>query len=255
MKLTYSLFDPTGNRTILVQTPVPEAEQPRIAARLMDSEPETEQVGFYQEDGGIRLRMAGGEFCGNAAMSAAVLAAEQAGTDQLETVISVSGTDKPVPASVERQPEGHWLGTVEMPQPKAVTEVLLPGAGTVPVVRFDGISHVVLQQPLPRPLAERSAPEWCALLGADALGIMFFDPRTGRLTPLVYVPAAQTLCWENSCASGTTAVGYLLARAQGAPLTARLQQPAGVLTIAADPAGCLKLTGTVRSLGTKTIEI
>ncbi len=255
MKLTYSLFDPTGNRTILVQTPVPEADQPEIAAKLMELEPETEQVGFYQETNPIRLRMAGGEFCGNATMSAAVLSAEHANAEALDAVISVSGAADPVPASVKKQPEGYWIGTVEMPKPKALTEVLLPGAGTVPVVEFDGIAHVILEQPLPRPLAERSAPAWCEKLGADALGLLFLDKRTGGLTPLVYVPAAGTLCWEKSCASGTTAVGYYLAREQGEPVTATLRQPGGVLKIAADPDGSLMLTGAVRQLDTKTIDI
>ena len=255
MKLTYSLFDPTGNRTILVQTPVPEAEQPRIAAKLMELEPETEQVGFYQEEGGIRLRMAGGEFCGNASMSAAVLRATHSETEQLDAAVSVSGAKEPVRASVKLQPEGWWIGTVEMPKPKALTEVLLPGVGTVPVVEFDGIAHVILEQPLPRPLAERSAPEWCEKLSADALGLLFLDMRTGGLTPLVYVPAAGTLCWEKSCASGTTAVGYYLAKQQGEPVTATLRQPGGVLKIAADPDGNLMLTGAVQQLDTKTIDI
>lgn len=255
MKLTYSLFDPTGNRTILVETPVPEARQPEIAAKLMELEPETEQVGFYQETDGIRLRMAGGEFCGNATMSAAVLHAVHIETEQLKAAVSVSGAAEPVSASVENQPDGYWIGTVEMPQPRSMQDVLLPGAGTVPVVQFEGIAHVILDQPMPRPLAEKSAPEWCSLLEADALGLLFLDKRTGGLTPLVYVPAAGTLCWEKSCASGTTAVGYYLAKEQQQPVTATLRQPGGVLKIAADPAGPLHLTGAVKPLGTKTIDI
>ena len=90
---------------------------------------------------------------------------------------------------------------------------------------------------------------------ADAVGLLFLDKRTGGLTPLVYVPAAGTLCWEKSCASGTTAVGYYLAREQGEPVTATLRQPGGVLKIAADPDGRLMLTGAVRKLDTKTIDI
>lgn len=255
MKLTYSQFDPTGNRTILVQTPVPVQDQPEIATKLMELEPETEQVGFYQETDSIRLRMAGGEFCGNATMSAAVLRASHSDTEQLEAAVSVSGAKEPVHASVKLQPEGWWIGTVEMPKPRSMEEVLLPGVGAVPVVQFDGIAHVILEQPLPRPLAERSAPEWCERLQADAVGLLFLDKRSGSLTPLVYVPAAGTLCWEKSCASGTTAVGYYLAREQGEPVTATLRQPGGVLKIAADPDGRLMLTGAVRKLDTKTIDI
>ena len=252
MKITYTLLDPTENRTILVQTPVAEELQPDVAARLMELEPEAEQVGFVSKDAecAIRLRMGGGEFCGNAAMCAAVLAAEGTQTD---LTVRVSGAEIPVQVSLKKQ-EGYWIGTVEMPQPVGIEQVLLPGAGTVPVVKFDGISHVILEQPMPRPLAEKCAIEWCELLQADALGLMFLDRRTGRMTPLVYVPAAGTLCWEHSCASGTTAVGAYLAE-ETKPLTASLRQPGGNLTATADASGNLKLTGTVRILKTAEAEI
>ena len=106
--IKYHVMDPTGNITILVETPVAEASQPFVAAKLMELEPEVEQVGFLtlaetpepdrsgclqqkmasqpektqqsekiplaessQNKYDIALRMAGGEFCGNATMSAA----------------------------------------------------------------------------------------------------------------------------------------------------------------------------------------
>ena len=42
----YRLFDPTGNITLLVETPVPVEEQPAVAQALMEQEPSAEQVGF-----------------------------------------------------------------------------------------------------------------------------------------------------------------------------------------------------------------
>ena len=50
MKVVYDVLDPTGNITILVRTPVPEADQPDVAAHLMELEPETEQVGFLSSE-------------------------------------------------------------------------------------------------------------------------------------------------------------------------------------------------------------
>ena len=55
MKLDYRIFDPTGNITLLVETPVPAAMQPRIAAQLMALEPRAEQVGFLSPDGALRM--------------------------------------------------------------------------------------------------------------------------------------------------------------------------------------------------------
>ena len=46
MQITYSLFDPSGNTTILVETPVPVEDQPAVASALMKAEPSAEQVGF-----------------------------------------------------------------------------------------------------------------------------------------------------------------------------------------------------------------
>ena len=76
--LKYCIFDPTGNITALVETAVDIADQPAAASHIMELEPDVEQVGFisYAEDPAagvapVSLRMAGGEFCGNATMCAA----------------------------------------------------------------------------------------------------------------------------------------------------------------------------------------
>ena len=257
MNIAYRLFDPTGNITLLVETPVPEAQQPGVAAALMAAEPAAEQAGFLKAgfDADIALRMAGGEFCGNAAMCAAVCAAEAAGVDEGAFTVRISGAETPVRAKVQLQSDGGYSAAVDMPRPAAIEQLLLPGAGTVPVVRFGGITHIVLTDPMPRPLAERQARAWCASLGADALGLMFLDLRRERLTPLVYVPAADTLCWETSCASGTTAVGAYLAAEAAERVTVTLHQPGGSLTVEAGGEDPPRLTGTVRTGARKEIEL
>jgi diaminopimelate epimerase len=98
--IRYYIFDPTGNITALVETEVPVDRQPEIAAQIMQKHPEVEQVGYVcYEDASVSdvseavkdnsdrqgssavtckdcsaqvsMRMAGGEFCGNATMCAA----------------------------------------------------------------------------------------------------------------------------------------------------------------------------------------
>ncbi|MBP5272998.1 MAG: hypothetical protein ILO43_08580, partial [Clostridia bacterium] len=130
-ELTYVLMDPTGNMTILVETPVPVEEQPAVAARLMEAEPSAEQVGFVyaDDDCGVGLRMAGGEFCGNAAMSAAVLSAIVADVPEGTTLVETSLAADQVPVEYYRQPDGSWSATVDMPKPTAMKEVELPVGG------------------------------------------------------------------------------------------------------------------------------
>lgn len=257
MRLDYFLLDPTGNITILVTSPVPVEKQAYAAARLMTREKNAEQVGFLSSAPScdIALRMAGGEFCGNAAMCSAVIAADRASLTEGKMRVRVSGAEDPVPAEVIRMKDGSWKGSVEMPRPLSCVDMELPEEGICPVVSFKGISHVIVKREIPAKRAEILARSWCSYLGADALGIMFLDPGVMRLKPLVCVPGAGTLCWENSCASGTAAVGVYLAREGGGEARAVVRQPAGDLSIHAGADGSLRLSGTVRILYRKAVEI
>ena len=252
-----ALMDPTGNITLLVESPVPADEQPVVAARLAALFPGTEQTGFLypgRYDADIALRMAGGEFCGNAAMSAGALHAMTRGEGGVMNV-RVYGTAEPVRVDVTDLGNGAWRGAVDMPRPVSVRRETMPGGGEFPVVRFDGIAHVIVELPMDRPAAEKAAPAWCERLHADAVGLMFLDRAAGALAPLVYVPAAGTLCWERSCASGTTACGAYLAAESGGEVTLPLRQPGGTLTVTAAPDAAPRLTGAVRCLRRETAAV
>ena len=256
MNIRYALLDPTGNMTILAETPVPDADQPAAAARLMELEPAAEQVGFLSvNEKRLRLRMAGGEFCGNATMSAAALFAIDRGISEGTLCVSVSGAADPVEVRLSACPEENTIrGTVRMPRPVSVGEVFFPDGSVRPVVRFDGICHVIAESDFSREDAEAVISDWCRFLHTDAAGIMLFDRERGTLDPLVCVPAAGTICWEHSCASGTTAVGAFLAAKTG-PVFLSMKQPGGTLTVEADRAGELYLTGKVRLIRRQSAEI
>ena len=290
-EIHYTLLNPTGNITLLVESSVPLEEQPALAKKLMELEPETEQVGFvkfFPPDGVLRLdadvelRMAGGEFCGNATMSAAALYLERTAecvdppaesgwaevrTAERTVTVRVSGTAEPVRVRMEALEDGSWRGTVAMPRPEAQEHVRANDGSLLPVVRFPGISHVIVEeqrkesgspssgnrQPISRADAEKLAPLLCSELGAEALGLMFLNREEGTLHPLVYVPEAGTLVWESSCASGTTAVGAWLAAGQkNRSVRLSLRQPGGTLEITAEPDGALSLTGMVRMMRSGT---
>ena len=187
--LPYSIMNPTGNITALVEADVETALQPVIADRIMQRHPEVEQVGFVTfsaPPGGIQvsLRMAGGEFCGNASMSAAALyllrmAARETGTssrtDTLypsphdscdtgdsspsmqtgregiwETVrLSVSGASHPVDVRLMQTAADCFRAGVRMPPAEDMDERLFTFAGItdrIPLVRMEGISHVLIGQ-------------------------------------------------------------------------------------------------------------
>ena len=256
-ELRYVLTDPTGNRTVLCETPVPVDAQPAVAARLMAAEPTAEQVGFVTDDEtcDLALRMAGGEFCANASMSAAALFAMRSGRTEATVTLRVSGAADPVTVEIAAKPDGAWQGTVQTPRPVRIEDVRFADGQTCPVVFFEGIAHVIETRTIPQGDAETLAKRRCAELSADALGLMFWDRDDELLTPLVYVPKADTLFWENSCGSGTAAVGAFLAKETGRRTAASLRQPGGVLGIDASPDGTLRLKGTVRCLYEKSLTV
>ena len=250
----YWLFDPAGNITALIPVPEEGACSPADAEAVMKTEPICEQVGFVLPGTGLcdaRLRMAGGEFCGNATLCTAAMTAVASGVPVGSSVrlqIAVSGADEPVAVALDRQEDDFFTGSVVMPPVTEIREILLPGPvpSPVPVVIMPGICHAFLPEAFGLVRAESVIRDWCAELNADAMGVMLTDPAFTRLTPLVYVPAVQTLFRENSCASGTAAVGALLASRRRSSVFLRLAEPGGTLSVTAEPGGSVTLENTVR---------
>ena len=272
MQITYSLFDPSGNTTILVETPVPVEDQPAVASALMKAEPSAEQVGFVsapaQSGCDINLRMAGGEFCGNATMSAAAYMTMRSGAipkqgDLIGVTVRASGASGPVTVALRAETDTAYYGSVIMARPRSIDDApfSVTGDGRKPViVRFDGIAHVILERPAPdsekgRARAEALARSWCDALGTEAIGILFFERHKLRLTPLVYVPAAGTTCWESACGSGTTAIGAYMADRTGKPVDITVKEPGGSLNILSLEDGTLQMSGTVRFLKQETVTL
>lgn len=259
--IKYDIFDPTGNITALVETAVEVAMQPAVATRIMEMEPDVEQVGFLTYGGTsglqdadvpVSLRMAGGEFCGNATMCAAAIFAMKSGLQSGTVPVKVSGVAEALHVSLERQTALSYTTSVKMPPPVAIERLTLEadkatadGSVTLPVVIMDGISHIIVEPDSgffgvreDAALAESLLREWCSLMREECLGMMFLGEGGGvrELTPLVYVPGADTMFWENSCASGSAAAGMYLAAKAGSLVDVTFEEPAGRLRVESDPA-------------------
>lgn len=277
MRVRYSIWDPSGNITALVESPVPVERQSAVAAELMARHPAVEQLGFVSwqaEDGtDAVLRMAGGEFCGNASMSAAALlqsrleSAAPSGA-WITRSLRVSGAKQPVAVRLQGEKEDVYRGAVCMPKARAIVETAFRWgslSGRLPLVRMEGISHVIVSDASSlfalkdRPAeAEEAVKTWCAALDAEGLGLMFLEHGVGdpRLTPLVYIPGSNTLFWESSCASGSSAAGMALAAESGRALRLTLAQPGGSLQVKSDPkSGETWLYGRTALLGQYDTEI
>ena len=263
MELHYSILDPTGNITALVESPVEASKRPETAAKIMRLHPEVEQVGFLRPSGpdGIpALRMAGGEFCGNASMCAAVLHVMRNGFSG-KVRLHVSGAAQPVEVQLLQRSEAVFCAELRMPPPIEIREREFAFEGIqawLPLVRMEGISHLIVEGDCPffallhdRKRAECAVREFCAQLGAEGLGLLFLEGEgvERRMTPLVYIPGSGTVFWENSCASGSAAVGMHLAAKLHGDINVSLCEPGGTLHVTSCPAADKTLLrGNVRYL-------
>ena len=268
----YTIWDPTGNMTALAEGQVSSDRRPAAAEVLMRRHPEVEQVGFVEfpesaeirqrfpesTEGGQRIRavlgMAGGEFCGNASMCAAALSVYRRDPEWAEHKVSeedifliVSGAARPVRTKVKRISATDFRTRVYMPPALAFedTEFVFEDlSGTLPVIRMEGISHILIEPDSvffrllkDRPAAGRAVRTFCRRLSAEGLGLMFLrrDTSLPELFPLVYIPGSETEFWENSCASGTSAVGMYLASRSGRAVKLSLSEPGGTLEVESRP--------------------
>lgn len=271
-KIEYCIFDPTGNITALVETAVDPEDQPAVSSRIMELEPDVEQVGFVSfrdeplpEDGAaVSLRMAGGEFCGNATMCAAALYMVRAALQGEATVmVRVSGASEPLEVRLARTGGKTFAASVAVPPALGIDFLTLEmswkgfsGSVCLPVVTLEGITHLIVRPGSEvfdtlkdRETAEAILKLWYPFLEPDCLGMMFLGDgdEIRKLTPLVYVPGVDTMFWENSCASGSAAAGMFLASQSRGPVDVTFDEPAGRLRVeSAFPSYRTTLHGSVK---------
>ena len=262
MKIEYIKANPTENKTILVKTPVPRLDQADRASELLGADPDAEQVGFLEPaekpGAAVRLQMMGGEFCGNATISAAAFVAERNGIKSGETrniILEVSGADDLVECRVCRDGD-RYSGTVEMPLPSEVREMVFEYGGRKYsrfVVFFPGIVHIIFNSndsfPDYRAFAEKAIKKWACIFEEEAVGLILLDEIKPEITPLVYVKSTDSLYWERGCGTGTAAAGVSLSCMKKDSVDVPVKQPGGTISAAAlfkdGSVKRLKITGGV----------
>ncbi len=162
---------------------------------------EVEQAGFLipAKD---RFEMSGGEFCGNAARSAALLLSRFDNTK--EGVFRMSGYDGSVRYSVQSQSEREANVTCVFDQ--LPIKMVDAGEGRR-IVDLGGIVHIVINAALPLDY-ETQHRELTRALGLSdraAVGVCWVERKSDfvLLHPVVWVKAIDSFFYETSCGSGS----------------------------------------------------
>lgn len=236
MNIDYYLINPTENITLLVETPVSRELQPFVASQLLRLEKRGEQVGFIEENGkyDISVRMAGGEFCGNAALSAAALYLKE---NSYKSNIEVCLSGVPLTVNAILDNESKYAFSANLKNDAVINEISFyynEKNFNLPTVSLNGISHIIAEKSNLDFSPEKVIKKICRKIKENALGIMVFDSCSNSLTPLVFVNEGDTLYWEKSCASGTASLGAYLFHKTGSKISVDINEPGGQLNITAD---------------------
>lgn len=247
LELDFVKCNPVHNMTILVKTEYPVEQHLHIASQMMAYHHlYAEQVGFVEKasrlDCAARLQMAGGEFCGNACMSlAAYLAAEQNLPEggKTEFALEASGAAMPVHCQV-KQDGGAYICEVEMPVPERLERASVSFEGRdieLGIVRYRDSFHAIIEvehvDQLARAMSERLARLLGIASGGSLVGIMLYRSASNELLPLIYVPALNSMIWEQGCGSGTASLGAYLAWSRQQNIAIPIRQPGGFIHVIA----------------------
>ncbi len=238
-KLDIIVFDPAGNTTIMVLTPVPRSQYAETAKKLLEIDfgPQCgwrevafgEQVAFIVEENNQDvteapiMEMCGLEFCGNASRSYAYYRVlflgegENVDGNKKKVNVRVSGCSEILTAVVD---PNRRDSVIQMPLPvdlKMIDTAPAGIEGTYPLVVFDGISHIVIPGVDPDEETFHRIREFIYSEvdpEMDAFGVMFINEEKDLMSPVVYVRDVDTTYFEGSCASGTAAAAIAKAAKQ-----------------------------------------
>lgn len=264
--LPFFNIKPGGNDTaLLVGIPSSQHVRTSINDVMQRIYPNIEQVGFINDDPtNAQLMMAGGEFCGNAARSAAYQILR--GRPGTSLNIQVSGVKNPLRAGITSTGEAFAQMPVYSDPARITEDPQRPGNVTV---EMEGISHYLdfntdISELTKDKIKSRARAE-LAKRGLDkgpAAGIMHVtrEGNTYRIAPVVYVRDVDTTYYETACGSGTTALGLALALQQGKSIRdVPILQPSGLpLSVSVDfdnkQFGYTQIQGPIETLNEGTFE-
>lgn len=236
MRTEYYIIDSSKNITALVVTPTNRFNYKDICLNIMKIHSEVEQVGFVDfSNDRLRLEMSGGEFCGNATLSAVALFSKLSQKTG-DFSINVSGSNSVIKAASEITGNDYFCNCF-IPFPKRRDDLCVFEKGKefiLPVMELEGITHIIAPLDFNKQKAETLIKDYAARNKLSAVGFLFYGEENSSLIPLVYVIDIDTMFYENSCASGSCAICAYEFLKSNKNVSLLLSQPGGTISVAAD---------------------
>lgn len=208
MKLAFQTAGPADDLTLVVTTPIPPAEHPALAQRLLAiRELQASRVCFLlppQGDGVVRLAVPADVLSGNAlALGALTFAAARGIRREKKLPVELPGLAQP--CTVHINPLAGQA-TVELPLPRAVERTTFLGQ-EAPVVVFPGLAHLLWKgEALPSegellPALRALAQTW----QVSAAGALAWDFRRQTMAPVLWLAGEDQLRPRPTCVTAAAA--------------------------------------------------
>lgn len=173
-----------------------------------------EQAGFLDLERN-HFEMSGGEFCGNAARSAAMIIAWYAGEGNF--TFTMSGYEGPVHGEVRFSNAEEADVTCIFPNLRTnAQDVMLRDGRAAKIVDLGGIVHVILEGEFPADYEDQHCRITAELGLTDraAVGVNWTSLTGDRATlhPVVWVKSINTFFYETACGSGSIAAAAATGR-------------------------------------------
>lgn len=169
-----------------------------------------EQAGFLIPEE-RRFEMSGGEFCGNAARSAALLFSRFSGDES--GAFQMSGYEGDVRFLVRWESETAAIVTCDFDRLPIDVSCERMSNGNIQIVDLGGIVHIVIEGAIPSDYEaqHRALTRRFGLSNRGAVGVCWVERAGDRITlhPVVWVKAIDSFFYETSCGSGSIAAAVV----------------------------------------------
>lgn len=223
MKLDFVKASPSQNITVLITNYVAPALHAAIANTIMGYEYlNAEQVGFIvsprRTDSVLRLEMSGGEFCGNAVLSAAAYCLYKGLSNEKSFLLESSGSETQLACEVNVKSPSFFEAKAEMPNPLSIKDMAVEADNHLisgSLVRLEGITHFLTDRWLCEEEFDFVLKKLMEKIDDKAIGIIPYKRVAGNeyeIRPFVYVKETGSKFFERACGSGTLALGVHLSQ-------------------------------------------
>ena len=219
-EISFQIYSSGGNLTAIV----PGGKYKNLgntARKIMRAYRRIEQVCFLEAPilpgCDLHLQMMGGEFCGNAARSAAMYIARVKGKKQVR--LTVSGFALPVAARISSD-----VVSLNLPA-KFLRKIFKVREGWL--IDFEGIRFLVCFKKINKHRIPQIINQYKDNFAAVGV-VMLSKIRAGyKISPWVWVRATKTLIVETACASGSLAAAAVLHQMDASKKLYKIKQPSG----------------------------